>query len=219
LIDSECRYLPSGIDTLRFCPYPNAPRRSIDVLSIGRRSEQTHQALLRTVDEDMFYMYDTLSNLASENLEHHRLLLANMAKRSRYFIANPSRINDPEETGGQSEFGYRHFEGAAAGAIVIGERPKNREFDRIFHWDGALIDLPFGSDNIAEVMRELDRQPERQITIRRNNMTQALLHHDWAYRWETVLGLAGIAPSPQLLKRKETLKRLADMVAQQRIEP
>jgi hypothetical protein len=34
----EVTYLAAGVDTLRFCPYPNPPERSIDVLSIGRRS-------------------------------------------------------------------------------------------------------------------------------------------------------------------------------------
>ena len=68
-------------------------------------------------------------------------------------------------------------------------------------------------------MRELDKQPERQVAARRNNMVQMLLHHDWAYRWEHVLNLAKVPPSPQLLIRKQRLKQLADFVAQAPIEP
>jgi hypothetical protein len=122
---------------------------------------------LRVAERDrIFYVYDTLSNLAAYNLNHHRLLLTNMAKRSRYFIANPGKIDSPGETDKTSEFGFRHFEGAAAGALIIGERPRNSEFDRIFHWKDALIDLPFDGENIGEIMRELDKQPERQIAAR-----------------------------------------------------
>jgi hypothetical protein len=208
------------VDALRFCPYPDPPRRAIDLLSIGRRSEQTHRALLRNAERDrIFYVYDTFSNLAAYNLDEHRLLLTNLAKRSRYFIANPGKIDTPEERDEASEFGNRHFEGAAAGALVIGERPRNKEFDRIFHWQDALIDFPFGGENIAEVMRQLDKQPERQVAARRNNMVEILLHHDWAYRWEYVLKLAQIPPTPQLLKRKEKLKQLADLVSRAPIEP
>lgn len=220
VLKGQCMYLPGAVDAFRFCPYPSPPRRSIDVLSIGRRSEQTHLALLQSAERDRsFYVYDTLSNLASHNLDHHRLLVTNMARRSRYFIANPGKIDVPEETDKQSEFGNRHFEGAAAGALIIGERPRNREFERIFHWDDALIDLPFGGENITEIIRELDKQPERQVAARRNNMVQMLLHHDWAYRWEHILNLAQVAPLPQLLKRKEKLRQLADFVAQAPIEP
>ena len=220
VLKGQCMYLPGAIDAFRFCPYPNPPRRCIDLLSIGRRSERTHRALLRVAERDrIFYVYDTLSNLAAYNLNHHRLLLTNMAKRSRYFIANPGKIDSPGETDKTSEFGFRHFEGAAAGALIIGERPRNSEFDRIFHWKDALIDLPFDGENIGEIMRELDKQPERQIAARRNNMVQMLLHHDWAYRWEHVLNLAKVAPSRELLKRKERLKQLADLVAQVPIEP
>lgn len=220
VVKGECIYLPGAVDALRFCPYPDPPRRSIDVLSIGRRSEQTHRALLNMMGrENLFYIYDTFSNLASHNLDHHRQLVMSMAKRSRYFIANPGKIDIPEETGRQSEFGHRYFEGAAAGALVVGQRPNNSEFDRIFHWRDALIDFPFGGEHIAEIMRELDKQPERQIAARRNNMVQVLLNHDWVYRWEHVLKLAQVAPSPQLLKRKERLKQLADFITRAPIEP
>jgi hypothetical protein len=220
VVNGQCQYLPAAVDALRFCPYPDPPRRAIDLLSIGRRSEQTHRALLRNEERDkIFYVYDTFSNLAAYNLDEHRLLLTNMAKRSRYFIANPGKIDTPEERDEASEFGNRHFEGAAAGALIIGQRPRNEQFDRTFHWRDALIDFPFGGENIAEVMREFDKQPERQVAARRSNMVETLLHHDWAYRWEHVLKLAQIPPTPQLLKRKEKLKQLADLVSRAPIEP
>ena len=43
LIGSRCAFLPPGVDAISFCPYPNPPERVIDVYSIGRRSEITHQ--------------------------------------------------------------------------------------------------------------------------------------------------------------------------------
>lgn len=220
IIGGKGRYFPAGIDALLFCPYPRPPARSIDVLSIGRRAERTHQALLRLVrEEGMFYVHDTINDLHAYDLDQHRLLVANMAKRSRYFVVNPGKIDRPEETGGQSEFGYRYFEGAAPGAIMIGERPRNSEFDRLFHWEDAVIDLPFGSDDIGAIMKELDRQPERQMRIRRNNIIQSLLHHDWVYRWEAVLKMAGLDPLPRLLRRKEKLKERAAMVMEDLVEP
>jgi Glycosyl transferases group 1 len=219
VIQGRGRFLPSGIDSLQFCPFPEPPARSIDVFSIGRRSPRTHEALLRMARQDgIFYVHDTIDSLCPFNLQEHRFLLANMAKRARYFIVNPGKIDRPDETGGQSEFGYRYFEGAAPGTIMIGERPKNPEFDKIFHWSDAVIHLPFGSDEIADVIKDLDRQPERQMRIRQKNMVECLLHHDWVYRWETILEQAGMAAMPELEQRKQRLRELAALVEERERE-
>jgi hypothetical protein len=213
VVQGKCFYLPYGIDAILFCPYPNPPKRVIDVYSIGRRSEETHQALLRTFrNGEIFYVYDTSTGSQVNNPEEHRLLFANMAKRSRYFIVNPGKRDDPGETAGQIEFGNRFFEGAASGTILIGETPKNLKFDEVFNWTDAVIHIPFGSDKIGEIINELDSQPQRQAEIRKKNVTQSLIRHDWVYRWESILKIAGLNPLPQLLERKKRLRELSNMV-------
>jgi hypothetical protein len=215
VIKGQGQFLPAGIDTMRFCPYPDPPMRSIDVLSIGRRSPVTHKALLRMAQEDgKFYVYDTIDSLRAYDLDEHRSMIANMAKRSRYFIVSPGKFNKPEETGGVSEFGFRYFEASAPGAIMIGIRPaNNKEFDKIFNWEDAVIEVPFTSDVIVDTIRELDRQPERQMKISQTNVLQCLLHHDWVYRWEAILNMVGMHPLPMLQARKQRLKDLAELVS------
>jgi len=163
-------------------------------------------------DCKVFYVYDTAQGSLVNNLEEHRFLFANMAKRSRYFIVNPGKRDDPGETGGQIEFGTRFFEGAAAGAIMMGETPKNEQFANVFDWQDALIHLQFGSNRISELINELDMQPERQERIRRTNVVQTLLHHDWVYRWGAILNIAGLEPMPAMLDRMNRLRSLAGMV-------
>jgi hypothetical protein len=208
--------MAAGIDCLNFSPYPNPPQRVIDVLSIGRRAPATHKALLQMAREDnKFYMYDTINALKAHDLDEHRLMTANMAKRSRYFIVSPGKFDKPEETGGTSEFGYRYFEAGSAGTIMIGMRPyNNKEFDKIFDWPDAVIEVPFTSGEIVDVIHELDKQPERQAKMRQKNMTECLLHHDWLYRWESILEMAGMQPLPKLQNRKRTLQQLNAMVAE-----
>lgn len=207
------RFMAAGIDALRFCPFPNPPARSIDVLSIGRRSEKTHQALLRlAAEEGIFYVHGTIDSLSAYDIGQHRRMMADQLKRTRYFLVNPGKIDNVKETGGQVEFGYRYFEGAAPGTIMVGERPRNKVFPEIFHWDDAVIQMPFDSEDIGQIMKELDRQPERQMNIRRTNITQVLQHHDWAHRWETILEIAGLDPLPALDVRKEELHRRAALV-------
>jgi hypothetical protein len=203
-------FLPPGIDAFLFCPYPAAPKRVVDVYSIGRRSEGTHQKLLTMVKEDgIFYLHDSIAGGFAINSRQHRALLANTAKRSRYFIVNPGLIDRPDIRGNQIEIGNRYFEGAGSGAIMIGERPDNEEFAKLFDWPDAVQYLRYGSDSIDAIIHELDAQPDRQEEMRRNNVAQSLMRHDWAYRWETVLKTAGLEPMPNLLERKERLKKLA----------
>lgn len=212
-IKGQGQYLPAGIDTMRFCPYPHPPTRSIDVLSIGRRAPAIHKALIRMAQEDgKFYVYDTINALRAYDLDEHRLMFANMAKRSRYFIVSPGKFDSHEQTGGQSEFGYRYFEAAAPGTLMIGMRTNNKEFDKIFNWEDAVIEVPFTSDEIVSVIQELDKQPERQRRISQTNILQCLLHHDWVYRWESVLKFVGMEPLPMLEARKQKLRDLAEVV-------
>jgi Glycosyl transferases group 1 len=209
-IGRRCIFVPPGIDSIRFCPYPTNPERVVDVYSIGRRSEATHQAILKMVDERcIFYLHDEGSEVINPiDPKEHRSLLANIAKRSRYFIVNPGLIDRPDIRGSQIEIGSRYFEGVAAGVIMVGEIPNNGEFEHLFDWPDAVVHLPYGSDRIVALIDELEGQPEKQERIRRMNVVQALARHDWAYRWEKILENVGLGPMPELLQRKERLAKL-----------
>lgn len=213
-ISPKSRFLPPGVDTLLFCPYPFVEKRVVDVYSIGRRSRVTHQALLKLASENgRFYIYDSISGNSALSAREHRFLFANTLKRSRYFIVNPGLIDRPDVRGDQSEIGNRYFEGAAAGAIMIGERPKNDEFGKMFDWPDPVVDLPYGSDEIGKIMEAVESDPSREEKMRRNNVVHALLQHDWAYRWEAVLEAAELEPLQGLLDRKNRLKGLAQEIS------
>lgn len=214
-IKSQCHYLPAGVDALAFCPYPERAERFIDIMSIGRRSQKTHEVLLRMArEQDLFYYYDTQSDMRTYDVGQHRFLMSNLAKRSRYFIVNPGKIDSIDETAGQVEFGYRYFEGAAAGTIMIGEDPGSEEFRQFFPWPDAVVHLPFDSEAIDETLRQLNLQPERRAHIRKTNILNSLKLHDWVYRWERVLDLAGLDPLPMVDERKQELARMSDRVEQ-----
>ena len=215
IIGRRCIFLPPGVDAILFCPYPAPPKRVIDVYSIGRRSEITHQRLLRMVRENgLFYLHDSIGGNQAINSKEHRALLANVAKRSRYYIVNPGKIDEPQTRGNQIETSNRYFEGAASGAIMVGERPQNEEFERLFDSPDAVTRLPYDSDDIDVVIKDLDGDPERQDRIRRTGVVQALMRHDWVYRWEAILKTVGLEPMQGMLERKDRLRKLAEVVSQ-----
>lgn len=214
MIGHQAHYLPPAVDTLLFCPYPQCRERVVDVYSIGRRSDATHQTLLRMVrEEGLFYIHDSISGSAAINSVQHRSLLAETAKRSRYFIVNPALIDRRDIRGDQHEIGNRYFEGAASGATMLGEVPESKEFANLFNWPDVLGRVPFGAADVDAYIREWDQQTARQEAMRRNNVSHALMLHDWVYRWEAILKLAGLAPLQSLLQRKERLRELATDVA------
>src|SRR4029077_20558115 len=76
-IGRRCVFLPPGVDTILFCPHPHPPKRVIDVCSIGRRSEITHQKLLSMVQESgLFYLHDSIGGSQAINSKEHRELFA-----------------------------------------------------------------------------------------------------------------------------------------------
>ncbi len=213
VIGEKCSYLPPGIDSILYCPYPGKNKRLIDVYSVGRRSEKTHRSILKMVKENnIFYIYDSIIGDKVLNRRQHRLLFSNIAKRSRYFLVNPGKIDSPSEINSQSEIGTRYFEGLASGSIMIGEHPNNEEFRKIFYWPDSVIHLPYDSDKIEQIIGDLDKQPFRQEKIREKNTTESLLRHDWAYRWEEVLKMANLKGLAELFERKKKLSDMASVV-------
>lgn len=213
-ISATVSYLPFSIDVERFTPYPEPPPRGTDHYSMGRRSPAVHAALLDLVErERLTYLYDTLLVSRVRDYREHRLLVANMAKRSRYFSAY--RINDNaerlEKTGGEEGLALRYFEGAAAGAVLLGSRPQCVEHDECFDWEDSTVDVAFDGSDLHAVLDSLDADPERVARIRRDNVVNSLRRHDALYRWQQVLDAAGLPHTPAMAARGERLERLAQL--------
>ena len=214
LIEPPVTYIPPAVDTLRFSPYPNPPHRSIDVSYVGRRSPNIHDALARKAEEDnFFYYHDTIKGkLEIANPREHRILLANLFQRSRYNITNYAKFNSTEETGGTQEIGYRFFEGAAAGTVMIGLPPAGEAFPRYFDWEEPIIKVDLSGTDVLEAIAELDAQPKRLKRISRRNVANCLLKHDWSYRWRDMLATFNLKPSTAAIERQKYLHHLAHSI-------
>ena len=138
-------------------------------------------------------------------------MFANIAKRSRYFVVSAAKMDQINSTKGQVELGYRYYEGAAAGTVMIGDVPDCEAYEELFGWPEAVVRIQRdGSDTMA-VISELSSNPDRVAAISRQNTTGALLRHDWLYRWNEMFRIAGIEPSPRGALREQRLKDLADL--------
>jgi Glycosyl transferases group 1 len=212
---APCSFLPIGVDCLIWTPYPSPPERVVDVYSVGNRAPVVHRQLIKLAQSrKFFYVYDSLSSTDSrvKDWGEHRLLFANMIKRSRYFIGfSPASLDNSktQKVAGEQVVPGRLFEGAAGGAIILGTAPECPEFRACFGWQDAVIEVSPDVTDIAAVIDELDMQPERTERVRRTNAIQCLLQHDWVYRWEQILSAVGMEPLPQLQHRKAQLSHIA----------
>ncbi len=203
-------HLAPSIDAMRFAPPTQTPKRVIDLHLMGRRRPELHRVLREAAAKsERFYHFDTiqLNPRVSDHVEH-RVHLAELIQRTRFFVVDVANSDRPEKTGGQVEYGPRYVEGAAGGAILIGRAPSTPAFESNF-WPGAVIPIEPDSAEITRVIDELDREPERADRIRNANVAQVLRRHDAAYRWERILRSVGLEPLPALDERKRKLERLA----------
>jgi len=211
-----CTYLPFAVDVLRFTPGSLDQPRPVDVCNIGRRSSGTHLALLEEAQRrQSFYYYDTVAASGADRTfrvdspHEHRIMLATILKHSCYFIANRSYVNKPEFSAGRDEISARFYEGAAAGTVMIGEAPRTEEFKRQFDWPDAVIHLPFDSPDIGQILADLNGDAERLRAIRRNNVRQAALRHDWLHRMQVVFDALGLMPTEAMRARARRLEQIA----------
>lgn len=214
-----CTYLPLAVDVPRFAPAPGNQSRPIAVCNIGRRSPVTHQALLEEAKRTaIFYYYDTVAASGTDkkhrtfrvdNAEEHRRMLATILKHSRYYFANRSYVNMKEYANGRDEISARFYEGAASGTVMIGEAPRTETFKQQFNWPDAVIHVPFDSPGIGDVLAALDSEPERLEAIRRNNVREAALRHDWLYRIQAVFNILSLEPTREMRSRAQLLNEIS----------
>jgi hypothetical protein len=212
----SCYYLPAAVDALRFSPYPTPPPRSVDIYSLGRKSADAHRALLKLAsDRRLFYIHDTLQHGDNKapDFREHRELYAAIAKRSKFFLVAPAKVDLSTHTHGQIEVAARYFEGAAAGAIMIGQAPDCDSYRQMFPWPNSVVELEADGSNVDELLSGLLAEPVTMGEISRRNAAGALLQHDWVYRWERILSAAGLEPTARMNSRKQRLRELSEIAA------
>jgi hypothetical protein len=81
----------------------------------------------------------------------------------------------------------------------------------MFDWENAVIEVqPDGSD-ITEALSRLLAEPDLVAKISRTNAAEAMLRHDWIYRWKQILNIAGLDCHQAMEDREKRLRGLADL--------
>ncbi len=202
-------FLPFGVDALKFGPRDADKPRPIDVNNIGRRSAVTHLALREWArSTGRMYYFDTFTPGYVYDFREHRELLATVNQASKYVITNRGIGANPERTNWQAELSFKYFEVVASGGIIVGEPPTMPEFEKLFDWEDASVDVPFDCADIGDVLEELDADPARVARARKLNLRAGYERHDGLYRVEEMFEAVGVSLGDKAAERRaELLKR------------
>ena len=147
-----------------------------------------------------------------DSFQDHRQQLAELVKRTRYFIANKAKVDAPVHRGTQEEIGLRSFEGAAGGAVLLGHTPETPSLEQLFDWPDAHIHVPFGSREIADVIHQLDATPSASTPSVATTSSTACAATTGRSAGSWCCDKLGIAPTARLTERLDTLEQLAEGV-------
>ncbi len=212
-LDTPVAELPFGVDAALFSPRGPGRPRTIDFYAMGRRHEGMHADLIAHArKEEFFYAYDSLrmtGRTLYNDVFEHRLLTSRMIQSTRFFAVNRGRFDTPDLIADQDEVNPRYYEGASAGATMVGAVPRGESFTRLMGWPDAVIPFDPESQKIVPFLQELAGQTERLESARRRGVRECLTRHDWMFRWRALLETLGLDEPPSLARREEELHKRA----------
>lgn len=202
-------YLPPALNLQRFVG-GYEPARVIDVYAMGRRNPAHHEVLLEwAAERGAFYHFDTIVGPRVQDLAEHRAHLIDLIRRTSYFMVNEAKVDQPEQRGTQSEIAYRYFEGAAAGAILLGPIPDTPMFSELFPWEDAVIPVAHDGTDLVPTLDELSGDRERVRRARRAGIRGAIDAHDVAHRVRSIMQTLDLPEPPGVSERINRLRNLA----------
>ena len=202
-------FLAHPVDTLAVAFHRHA-HRPIDVSNRGRRTAAQHQVLVdwcRTTDR--FYEFDTGLPIITDH-RVHRAHFVEQCARSKVFVSNFARFDQPELHEGHEEVGLRYVEGLAAGAILIGRHPDRAWLRHVLGDVQGLVDFAPDATEVPPALVELLADPEACDRVHVANRRLALERHDVAHAWTAIADLLGVPVGPGVAARIERLRAAAE---------
>lgn len=186
LSGTDVHFLPPGVDTLFVDPPADSGRRYVSVSNRGRRDPAQHEMLRRwATASGRVYEFDTGSLTSVEGHFVHREHYYEQCARSKVYVTNFARFDQPQLRDGAEELGLRYFEGIAAGCVLAGQHPGDDRVARLVG-DVHVVDMPIGATEMPAPLRDLLDDDDRIAAAGRANRLLALQRHDVLHRWDVV---------------------------------
>jgi hypothetical protein len=203
-------YLPPSLDAIAcYEPAKIQVKRSIDLYYMGRRIEKRHAKFVHWSNKSgAFYFFDTAGNVPMIDHREHRKRYINILNRTKLFVVSPGKVVNPLNEVLPEEIGYRYFEGAACGTVMIGDIPNSPVFKECFDYPNPVLPIP-DSDELNSFLEEytaLSSDPFYPTRIA--GLKNILEHFDHAHWWNKLMKYSGFGFDDNTSPRLEQLNRM-----------
>ncbi len=190
-IGRQVSYLPIASDTIRFGPEHPENERPIDLIGIGRRRTEQHDAMLAWADDSgRLYLYDAVRVSRPADMDAHRDTIGSWYRNSKLAVCNFAKSDERDIVGHHRVMPGRLWEGLAAGAGLIGLPPSEISQQELF---GTTVvePVPHHPADLPMFLEEqIDRHGSEQAAA---HVRLALGGHDWAHRWASMFDQLGFS--------------------------
>lgn len=204
-------FLPLATDT--FSASLTDTPRWIDIISYGRGNQAVHAALqahFNQTESKRVYFHSTFSGPQVYDQAEHITLMQKLLSGSKINLC--FEASDVPRFKGSSPLLYRWFEAWASGCTIVGKKPFGQEVAPLMDWENSTIELPdTPSDWIPFLNAILDDEATLAANSRRN-YREALLRHDWCYRFRDIFATVGLSMPETLSERIALLRGRANEV-------
>ena len=204
----DVTYLPMGTDTLRFSPERPETERPVDLIGIGRRRHEQHDAMLRwAAERDRFYLYDTTTSDRPRDYRRHRDTIGHWYANSKLAVCNYGKSDQKDLIGDLRIIPGRLWESLASGAGMIG-LPPDEDRQRQVLGRTVVEPIPDSPEDLPIFLEDMiGRHGPAEAAA---NIRLALGSHDWAHRWVTLFEHLGLPAPEGLQDRMADLDRRAE---------
>lgn len=184
-------HLPQGISDRWFSPHRTS--RPLDVVSIGRRLSSVHKQLVRLArDEDLFYFYQTAHAPLAINLLENQQLLGRLLQSSKVHMNWAMESTHPERAEDGGPIVARFFESAACAGVVVGSKPRNAAFDRLFPYEGFVREIPATAPDATHEILSAALADTSGRSERLSLAHDTLSRHTWKARWRRMAEMSNL---------------------------
>jgi len=207
-IKRDVTYLPMATDTLRFSPERPETERPVDLIGIGRRRGEQHDAMLRwAAERDRFYLYDTTTIDRPRDYRRHRDTIGHWYANSKLAVCNYGKSDQRELIGDLRIMPGRLWESLASGAGMVG-LPPDEAMQRLVLGRTVVEPMPESAEDLPIFLEEMvARHGPREAAA---NIRLALNAHDWAHRWTNLFEHLDLPAPDGLQSRISELHRRAE---------
>jgi len=180
LPEMACHWLPEAADPTDYIFQQPLRERSIDVLELGRKSEQYHE-LIKEVLGNVGYVHH-YRTAGQRRIFPTQADLVEAWGATKISICFPKTVTDSERSGGVETVTFRYFESMAACCLIVGYCPT--ELRDLFGYNPVIeADMDNPAEQLLSILDDIDSY-QSLVDKNRRRMLEV---GSWDVRVQTML--------------------------------